>query len=61
MILSKYHVVYVEVPTGYPGVITLNMDSGASKEELRHILWMNYPFAILDILEARRRDRWESC
>lgn len=53
MILSKYHVIYVEVPTGYPGVITLNMDSGASKEELRNILWMNFPFAILDILEAR--------
>ena len=53
MILSKYHIVYVEVPTGYPGVITLNMDSGASKEELRNILWMNDPFAVVNILEAR--------
>ena len=53
MLLSKYHVAYVEVPTGYPGVITLHLDSGASKEELRRILWTNFPFAILDILEAR--------
>jgi len=53
MILSKYHIVYVEVPTGYPGVITLNLDSGMSKEELRNILWNNYPFAILDILEVK--------
>lgn len=53
MLLSKYHVVYVEVPTGYPGVMTLSLDSSMSKEELRAVLWMNYPFAILDILEAR--------
>lgn len=53
MLLTKYHIIYVEVPTGYPGVITLNMDSGASKEELRSILWYNYPFAVLNILEAR--------
>ena len=38
MILSKCHIVYVEVPTGYPGVITLSMDSAMSKEELRSIL-----------------------
>ena len=53
MLLNKYHVIYVEVPTGYPGVITLSMDSGMSKEELRRILWNNYPFAVLNILEAR--------
>lgn len=53
MLLTKYHVIYVEVPTGYPGVITLSMDSTMSKEELRSILWYNYPFAVLNILEAR--------
>lgn len=52
MLLNKYHVIYVEVPSGYPGVITLSMDAGASKEELRRIIWNNYPFAVLDILEA---------
>lgn len=53
MLLIRYHVIYVEVPSGYPGVMTLSLDSGMSKEELRKILWNNYPFAILDILEAR--------
>jgi len=53
MLLSKYHVVYVGVPTGYPGVITLSLDSGMTKEEMRKLLWYNFPFAILDILEAR--------
>lgn len=53
MLLSKYNVVYVEVPTGYPGVITLSMNTSATKQELRELIWKNYPFAILDILEVR--------
>lgn len=53
MLLSKYHVIYVGVPTGYPGVITLNLDPGMDKEEMRRLIWYNYTFAILDILEAR--------
>ena len=53
MLISKYHVVYVKVPTGYPGVMTLDTDTAASKEELRNMLLNNYPIAILDILEAR--------
>lgn len=53
MLLTKYYAVYVEVPTGYPGVITLNLDPGMSKEEMRELIWKNYPFAVLDILEAR--------
>ena len=58
MIVYKYYVIYVEVPTGYPGVedVSIPLFYGYSKSDIRQFLeeafYLNLGRAILDILEA---------
>lgn len=51
MIVYKYYVIYVEVPTGYPGVEIFEspmIDKNEILELIKHVR----SYAILDILEA---------
>ncbi len=52
MIVYRYYIIYVEVPTGYPGVemfSSLTWDKKEIAEKIKRIR----SYAILDILEAR--------
>jgi len=52
LLLQKYYVVYVRVPSGYPGVMTIEVPLNEGNH-LREAMWNTYGYAILDILEAK--------
>lgn len=52
MLVNRYYVVYVEVPSGRPGVDLIDIPFGAS-EDIRVTFFNAYNRAVLDILEAK--------
>lgn len=61
MLVKTYYVIYVEVPSGYPGVEAINMPWPYyewetlewQKKNLREAAWnAGRRYAVLDILEA---------
>lgn len=54
MLMKKYYAVYVEVPTGYPGVVSFYAgDMKSAWAFVRKPSKEGCKMAILDILEAR--------
>ena len=51
MIVYKYYVIYVELPTGYPGVEMIGSQM-TDKNEIVEMIKRIRSYAILDILEA---------
>lgn len=63
MLVNRYYVIYVEVPSGYPGVEFIETAMWLRpadyrgldrKEQIRQEFFEAYGRAVLDILEVRR-------
>jgi len=52
MLVNRYYVIYVEVPSGYPGVEMIGSQM-TDKNEIVKMIKRIRPYAILDILEVR--------
>ena len=50
MILKRYYVICVRVPTGYPDVCTI---TAINEEEVRAIYFYRMGLALIDVIEAK--------
>ena len=55
MLIQKYYVIYVRVPSGYPGVMAVELPLMLENKKkcLQDNVMNSYGYALLDILEAR--------
>jgi hypothetical protein len=52
MIVRKYYVIYVEVPSGHPGVECFILDYEVDIPEFIKNLWVNSSYAVIGVTKG---------